>query len=131
VSRENVEIVRGFIEAFNRRDFDASESAWAPDAEIDFSRAIGPYRGVYGRDEFWRLVAEFYEVFEVVRTEPDEFIDAGDHVVVPHTHYFRGRDGIETHARDTWVCTVRDGTIVRLCLYPELQRALKAVGLEE
>jgi ketosteroid isomerase-like protein len=131
MSQENVEVVRGFIEASNRRDLEASESAMAPDAEIDFSRAIGPYRGVYRRDEFWRLADEFYEAFEVVRTEPGEFIDAGDHVVVPHTHYFRGRDGIEATARDTWLCMVRDGTIVRLCLYPELREALEAVGLSE
>jgi ketosteroid isomerase-like protein len=120
MSQENVEIVRGFV-----------DSAMAPDAEVDFSRALGPYRGVYRLDEWRRLIDDFTETFEFVRTEPHEFIDADDHVVVPHTHYFRGRDGIETHARDTWVCTVRDGTIVRLCLYPELQEALKAAGLSE
>ena len=77
------------------------------------------------------MAAEFYETFESVRTEPDEFIDAGDQVIVPHTHYMRGRDGIETRARDTWLCTVRDDTIIRLCLYPQLQEALEAAGLKE
>src|SRR4029453_942817 len=131
MSHENVEIVRGFVDTLTRGELDAAESVMAPDAEVDFSRALGPYRGVYRLDEWRRLIDDFTETFESVRTEPDEFIDADDHVVVPHTPYFRGRDGIETHARDTWVCTVRDGTIVRLCLYPELQEALEAVGLSE
>jgi ketosteroid isomerase-like protein len=131
MSQENVEVVRRWIEAWNQRDEHASMALWHPNAEIDFSRALGPYRGVYRLDEWRWLVDEFTETFESVRTEPDEFIDADDHVVVPHTHYFRGRDGIETNARDTWVCTIRDGAIIRLCLYPELQEALEAVGLSE
>jgi len=131
MSQENVEAVRRWIEAWNQRDEHASMALWHPNAEIDFSRALGPYRGVYRLDEWRRLVDEFTETFESVRTEPDEFIDADDHVVVPHTHYFRGRDGIETNARDTWVCTIRDGAIIRLCLYPGLQEALEAVGLSE
>ena len=84
-----------------------------------------------GIEQWLGLQEDFLDAFESVRTEPEAFIDAGEHVVVPHTHHMRGRDGIETHARDTWMCTVRDGTIVRLCLYPELQEALKAAGLSE
>ena len=43
----------------------------------------------------------------------------------------RGRDGIEVTARRTWVYTIREGGIVRLCQYQDLQEALAAVGLSE
>jgi ketosteroid isomerase-like protein len=74
---------------------------------------------------------DFLDTFESVRVEPDEFIDAGDHVVVPQTGYIRGRDGIEATARVSLVWTFRDGSIVRLCLYQERAEALEAAGLRE
>jgi hypothetical protein len=43
----------------------------------------------------------------------------------------RGRDGIEVTARSALLFTVRDARITRICLYQELDEALKAVGLEE
>jgi hypothetical protein len=52
-------------------------------------------------------------------------------VVVPNTTHIRGRDGIETVARATFVFEVHGGLITRHCLYQELQEALEAVGLSE
>jgi hypothetical protein len=34
-------------------------------------------------------------------------------------------------ARGTWLWTIRDGLVVRVCLYQELQEALEAAGLRE
>jgi hypothetical protein len=50
---------------------------------------------------------------------------------MPFTNVARGRDGIEVQARGVWVWTIRDGSIVRACLYQELQDALEAAGLRE
>ena len=64
----------------------------------------------------------------------DEFIDAGEHVVMPFTNRLRGRDGIEVQARGTWLCTIRDGLIVRICLYQEVRgspRSRRAAGVGE
>ena len=52
-------------------------------------------------------------------------------MIVPQTGYTWGRDGIETTARITLVWTIRDGAIVRICLYQEKQDALEAAGLQE
>ena len=60
-----------------------------------------------------------------------EFIEAGEHVVVPCTFHARGRDGIELQARVTWTFTIRDGAVERICLYQERQEALEAAGLSE
>ena len=51
-------------------------------------------------------------------------------MIVPTTEHYVGRDGIEVQARNTWTVTIRDGKIVRSCLYQDKQEALKAVGLE-
>jgi ketosteroid isomerase-like protein len=71
------------------------------------------------------------EVWESFRIEIDELIPVGDHVVMPHTAHVRGRDGIEAHARTTWLFTIRNGKIERVCLYQDREEALEAAGLSE
>jgi ketosteroid isomerase-like protein len=131
MSQENVEMARRSYEALNRGDVDAAFEDFAPDFELDMSRAIGINRGVYSLNQIRRLTEEFWEAWETVQVGADELIDAGEHVVMPFTNRFRGRDGIEVQARGTWLCTIRDGLIVRICLYQEVQEALEAAGLRE
>ena len=130
MSQENVEIARRSFEAWIRGDVDAGAEDFAPDCELDMSRAIGTDRGIYSLNQMRRLVEEFLEAFDTVQLGT-EYIDAGEHVVMPFTNRFRGRDGIEVQARGTWLYTIRDGLIVRICLYQELQEALEAAGLSE
>ena len=133
MSQENVEIVREALEAFNQRDWNAAMKDAAPGAQFDWSRALGPYRGVYPLDQMRRFIEEFADTFEFVRLEAEEFIDAGEHVLVPLTAHFRGRDGVEATAGGSQLWTIRDGTIVGICIYQEDQRdeALEAAGLSE
>ena len=134
MSQENVEIVRAALDAYNRGDLEAMLKHAAPDCELDWSRSIGPQRGVYRLEQIPQFdLGQFDlgETFESVRTEPEELIDAGDHVVTPMVGYFRGRDGIEVTARFTYLWTFRDGTAVRVTLYQERQEALEAAGLSE
>jgi ketosteroid isomerase-like protein len=131
MSQENVEMVRASIDAMNRGDMNAAFKEVAPDARADQSRAAGLDRSVYSVDQFRRLAEEFASSWESVRYETDEFIEAGEHVVTPFTTHLRGRDGIEVQARATWIWTIRDGAIVRLSLYQELEEALEAAGLRE
>jgi ketosteroid isomerase-like protein len=131
MSRENVEIARASIEAYNRMDWDGALKDASPDFECDLSRAVGPQHDVYRLDQMRRFWSEFAESWESVRIEPHEFIEAGEHVVVPLTMHTRGRDGIEVQARITWTWTILDGDLVRLCMYQDRQEALEAVGLSE
>jgi ketosteroid isomerase-like protein len=131
MSQENVEIAKAAIDAYNRGDYDAMFQAAAPGSEVDLSRAIGPWRGVFKLDQFRRLALEFAENWEAVWIEPHEFIEAGDLVMVPSTQHVRGREGIEAEARATWVWTIRDGAVERVSMYQERQDALEAAGLSE
>jgi ketosteroid isomerase-like protein len=70
VSQENVEIVRRHIETWNRRDLTAWLALYSPDAEIDWSRARGPLKGVYrGRGERETLWNEFFFTSEEAQIE--------------------------------------------------------------
>lgn len=131
MSDENVEIVRAAIDAVGRSDWDGMLKDAAPEFEMDLSRAVGPVHGVYGLDQIRSVLSEFADNWESLRFEASELIDAGDDVVVPWTMYARGRDEIEVPSRVTWVWTLRDGAIVRACMYQQRQEALEAVGMRE
>jgi ketosteroid isomerase-like protein len=92
MSQENVEIVRAAIEAWSRGDWDTALTYVAPDVEYDLSRAIGPFRGVYRRDQMEKAWRDLTEGLTSGRIEPHEFIEAGEHVVVPWTFHAVGRD---------------------------------------
>ena len=133
MSEENVEIVRQYIDGIDRgRDWAAAGTRFmSDDVEIDWSRSPAPYRGIYrGREAALRF-AEELDVWEEARIEPEDFIDAGDDVLVPHVVHLRGRDGIETKVRATYVYTVRDRLCVRWRIYQEHAEALEAAGLSE
>ena len=132
MSEENVEVVRRGIEAWNRRDLTAALALWSTDAEIDWSRATGPFKGVYrrhhGLETFWN---EFWSTFEAVELELGDFRQTGPHVLASNTAHMRGRDGIEVVARSTFVYTVENGLHTRLRMFQDRAEALEAVGLSE
>jgi ketosteroid isomerase-like protein len=131
MSQENVEILKAGFEAYNRGDWDAWLQHMARGFEMDMSRAVGPVSGILTLDQLRRSQVEFAEYWESVRIEPQEFIEAGDLVVVPWAMHGRGRDGIELVARATFVFTIRNGAIERITLYQEREEALEAAGLSE
>jgi ketosteroid isomerase-like protein len=132
MSRDNVEIVRRSIEAWNERGQTTWTASLHPDAEIDWSRSRAPFKGVYrgcdGAETFWDV---FWSTFEDVQVETHGFIEMGSEVVVPNTVHMRGREGIEVIARTALVFWVENGQITRLRLFQEQAEALEAAGLSE
>jgi ketosteroid isomerase-like protein len=131
MSQENVVIVRAAVDAFNQGDWDAVLKDTTPEVELDFSRSMGPQRGIYERDQIRGFMDDLAENWEALRLEPHEFIETGGHVVVPWTFRVMGRDGIEVQARTTWVWTIRNGAIARITMYQRREEALEAAGLQE
>ena len=130
---ENVEIVRRVIDARNRGDRDAAFAYAAPDIEFDFSTSAGPWAGIYrGVAATMRLWDGMDEVFSDFRWEPQEFIDAGDAVVVTMRFHSRGRgSGVKTVSRGAQVCWLKDGKVVRYRQCQNRADALDAVGVRE
>ena len=132
MSEEDIEIIRATIDAVNRGDWDTVLKNLAPDFEFDLSHGAGPvHHGVYERDQMRGLWDDLEGNWESVRLEPHEFIEAGEHVVVPMTFHGSGRDGIEVQARPTWTFTIRDEAVERICMYQERKDALEAAGISE
>ena len=132
MSQENVEIVRAFFDAYNRRDLMTLLALWRSDAEIDWSQSRGPlqgvYRGIREIEAFWK---EFWSMFEAIQVETHGFTEMGSEVVVPNTAHMHGREGIELVARSAYVYTVETRQITRLRMFQEQAKALEAVGLSE
>jgi ketosteroid isomerase-like protein len=133
MSLENVEIVRRYFEARNQGDWETVRACAAPDIEYDLSRSVAPWVGMYrGFDAIERLWDEMSEAFGDYRWEAEEFIDAGDAVVVPARFCLTGRDsGIETVSRAAGVYWVTEGKVARFALYQSRTNALEAAGLSE
>jgi hypothetical protein len=64
---------------------------------------------------------------------PEQFIDAGDRVVVIETIHARGRGSgvVLDIRRSATIWTLRDGQVVRVQIGFDPQEALRAVGLAE
>jgi ketosteroid isomerase-like protein len=132
MSQENVEVVRRNLDAWNRRDLTTWLASFHPDAEIDWSRARGPFKGVYrGHHEheaFWEV---FWSTFEDVQLENYGFAETDSEVLYSQTAHCRGRQGIEVIARSTQVHTLENGQITRLRLFQERAEALEAAVVSE
>jgi ketosteroid isomerase-like protein len=134
MSRENVWIVRRIVEnAFGGR-WEESARQLGPDTELH-----GTVGGLT-EGSVWRGPDQIREVFEQEdaeaweerRLEAEEFIDAGDCVVVL-LHEFRRRkgSGVEVETDTAVVYEMRDGRVVRIQGYMDRADALEAAGLRE
>jgi ketosteroid isomerase-like protein len=130
MSQENVEIAMRALDAYARRDLETLRALADPDIELDWSASRAWLAGVYrGLEETLRFYNDYYEAFSEIVIEADDYIDAGESVVIPNVAHQVGRDGIQVSARSTFVFTVRGGKLIRICLYQETEQALEAVGL--
>ena len=129
MSDENVDKARDFIDAYNRRDFDAAVEAFDPEIEW-----VLPERqssdSCRGPDEVKRFWEGLDETFDELRLEPQEYVDAGDRVATRLRHHGRGkRSGLEINEElYHQVVTFRGGRMVRIEYFGEWSEALDAVG---
>jgi ketosteroid isomerase-like protein len=131
MSREDVDNVRRGFEALGRDGVEALLDFIDPEFETTTSPELSVEPSTYrGHEGLRRYFDSFYEVMEEIRFEPEEFIDAGERVVVPMRLVARGRGtGIEAEQRLAMVWTLREGKAVRLDTYATKAEALAAAGL--
>jgi ketosteroid isomerase-like protein len=131
MSEENVGIVRRGYEHFNRTG-EPDYSDFDPEIVYDVSRrTFDPlvYHGHEGVREFLTLIREQWAA---MRLEPQEFVDAGDKVVVSVRLVGVGKEsGVETTANAAHLWTFRGGKIVRQTVFQTMDEALEAAGLSE
>jgi ketosteroid isomerase-like protein len=129
MSRENVEVVRAVVEAFNAREWDRYLGQLDPDVEW-WDRGDEPdatvHRGHEGVRAFLAGLAEGVEV----RAEATEFVDTADWVVVCLRLHGRGQaSGAEFEEHEVHAVRLRNGKVVEAREYRSKDQALEAVGL--
>ncbi len=128
MSQQNVEIVKRAYEAWNRRDMAAVLGACDPDIEW-WERDDVPDTTVHrGLNAARARFAELDDMWLGLGLEPQEFIDAGNFVVVPFRLTGRGRaSGAAFDEEEVQVFRLRNGKIIELREYSEKADALRAV----
>jgi ketosteroid isomerase-like protein len=140
MSRENVELVRGMVdtptvdmfETFGGGAPDGADfSMFADDVEVVFvglepGLVDGRYTGVNGLFEGWQDWLAPWSRYEATF---EEFIDAGDNVVVLARLRGETKHGgvaVEHDAAAVW--TIADGRVVRVAFHLDRRSALESVG---
>jgi ketosteroid isomerase-like protein len=126
---KNVEIVRRLYDAFNRGDLDELIDAYSADAEQVVTVLGQTHRG---RAEIRRSFEEYFDVVEAHHTEPLEFIEEGEQIVVPVR--LRGRlrhTGITDEMIPTDMVhafALRDGKVVWNYICSDRDEAIRAAA---
>jgi ketosteroid isomerase-like protein len=128
----NVDKTREFIDAYNRRDFDAAVRDFHPQVEWvlpDLQRSDS----AIGRAEVIQFWDEIDENMEELQLRPQEFHDAGDLVAVRLRHYGVGKGSGAVIDEELYhqVTTFEDGVMVRIEYFESWDAALEAAGLRE
>jgi ketosteroid isomerase-like protein len=132
MSRENLEVVRRAIDAFNGGGIDAALQFF--DEQIEWTTTgifleAGTYRG---HDGVRRYMGALATELADLHSEPEEFIDVGDVVVVPFHLLARGKQsGAPVDFSGVLVYWLRNGKIFRIRNYLGKSEALAAAGLPE
>ena len=130
MSQENMEMVRTGWERYS--------GTGEPPLDL-FHEAVEVYdhdtpdQGDYrGHEGIARWLDDWGAAWAEWSIAPEDFIDAGDSVVIFIRMRAEGRgSGIELDRQDALVYEVRNGLITRIDYYNDRNEALKAVGLEE
>jgi ketosteroid isomerase-like protein len=133
MSEENVEIVRGALEAYGRGNVD--EMLSYVDSSIEFHSAIigGTEGNIYqGHEGFRSWLADSSEVFEKLEIDLNDLRDLGDRVIGFGRIRARGREsGLELDSPTGWVFTVRGGKVTKAEGFLNPADAMEAAGLQE
>jgi ketosteroid isomerase-like protein len=132
MSKEQVEIVRRAYAAWSQEDrepalaFFAEDVIWTPAREDPDPR---PHRGREGVRRFW---AQWEELFDDIRIEPEEMLQVGDGILsLLHITGTGKGSGIDIDQRVYQVVRLRDQLIVRVDEFYDRSEALEAAGLSE
>jgi len=135
VPRENVEVVRAFLDAYNRAELDAVLELCTPDVEGYPDASVFPEpEPRIGRAAMKAFLEEIGSAWaEPPRYVVTEVVTVGDARVLVRGDW-RGRgaaSAIESSSEWSIVWTIRDGQIARIAWFSDHDEALEAVGLRE
>jgi ketosteroid isomerase-like protein len=127
MSEQNVNTVRASYDAYARGEFAAVLAAMDPGIEWADQDSL-PWGGTHrGHEAFANHMQTFTGHFEEVRIEPQEYLDAGEHVVVTGRLSGRAQAGA-FNVPTVWIWQLRDGKTTRVDTYTDTAAVLGALG---
>jgi uncharacterized protein len=131
MSRENVELVRTVLGGWARGDFRAGSNLFVADFEWK-QRPDAVEPGSHRGASVGTALRELFEVWENYRIEAEEYIHAGDRIVVVGRARGTARgSGLELDQSLFLLWTARNGKLASVELFRNRGDALEAVGLRE
>jgi ketosteroid isomerase-like protein len=132
MSRENVEIVRRAMAAYEAGDLDTQLEVLDPNIEL-VEWPEGPDQRTYrGHTGAVRAAESWAEAWEWLRNDVDEIVETGDKVLVCGRTFGKGKGSSVEVAIDAFnVYTLRDGKVTRIEFFTKKEPALRAAGLDE
>ena len=132
MSKETIDVVQRAYDAYNAHDLDKLIDLYAEDAEMEVV-VLGQTH--QGRAAIRRSFEDYFEVVDAAHTEPLEFIEHGNAVVIPvrldgrlrHT----GITGEMVATEMVHAFEVREGRIVWNYICTDRDEAIRAAGLRE
>ena len=130
MSQQNVEIVRCSLEAFRDGQVEAALALGHPDI---VSTRVDPDGAVFhGHDGLLQLMADWTEGFEEWSYRAEEYVDAGDRVVVHIRQWGRGAGSGAPVEADNWIVyAVEGGLITRAHIHSDRAQAYAAAGITD
>ena len=128
---EDVERLRGVYQAFNEGGVEAILERLAPEFQVR-DRESSPDRETrLGKEGIKQLFDSYMEAFDALRLEPEEFIDAGDQIVVSLHQRVRGKgSGAEVVGHIAHVWTMNEGAVLSLRIFGDKDSALETLRAE-
>ena len=135
MSEDNIRIARHGYELLAAGDLDGVLELIDPEVELEIHTGrpdLPETERLHGHAGFLENLRLLQEVFDDVVVTPEEFIEAGEDLVVPIHTAGRGRaSGIRVENRVTHIWTIRDGKATRFRVFATKEQALEAAGLGE
>ncbi len=131
MSQQDVEIVRSGYDAFNRNDIPAALALQDPQIEwIEAGGGRAPAGTFRGPQSIaTEVFAKVPQNFDDFRAEPEQFIDAGEHVVVVGRFRGKGKGGTTLDAPFVHVYQMRNGKSIRFQNYVDAAAWASAWGV--
>ncbi len=129
MSQENVEVVRSQVERFKTTgelspETSAEDIVWHDPPDFPDAQAHHGIKGVF------HALAVWADAWSEWRIELDDYVDAGDSVLVRGKQWGRGKDtGVEVEQPLCLVYLLGDGKVVEVRAFFDEHQALEAAGL--
>jgi uncharacterized protein len=132
MSQENVEIIRRGFDAWQEGDLAANLRLVHEDVVCCRMAPLIDPQTYHGLDGYLEFASDWFEPYDEFELRPNEYIDAGDRIIVEVAQEGRLSGSNSMMQGTFWfVMTVHDGKVIRFEIYGGRDQALEAARLRE